>query len=131
MLQHDGVLSWHDRWRSFPVPNPYLGITHEISKVYDTYSPATKSALRWRSHKAQMIKLQEKLGNRLLVLHYDQLFTDPDHQLAALTDHLALTQPFSPLEVKAGSLLQWRSQLTQRDLDDIQDVVGFPPPPAP
>lgn len=128
MLQHAGVSSWHDRWRDFPVPNHFLGITEELAQVYNTYSVATKSALRWRSHNAQMLKLQTSLGNRLLVLHYDTLFTDPDRHLASLAAHLELAQPFPPVVVKADSLQKWRSQLTSEQLIDIQEVVGFQPP---
>jgi hypothetical protein len=29
MLEHAGVLAWHERWREFPVPNRFLGITLE------------------------------------------------------------------------------------------------------
>lgn len=46
MMKHKGVSAWHGRWREFPIPNRFLGITPELEDVYDNLPLASQCALR-------------------------------------------------------------------------------------
>lgn len=63
MLKHKGVLAWHKRWREFPIPNRFLGISLETAQVYDDIPLASKSAMRWVAHHDRMNVLKSTLGD--------------------------------------------------------------------
>jgi hypothetical protein len=124
MLKHKGVLAWHHRWRDFPLPNRFLGITHEIAERYDQMSIETKCALRWQAHANRMREAQRSLDNRLMVIPYEDLIADPQRWLKQLVTHHTLDRPFPPPEVKTVSRDRWRSELTTRQIADIVAVTG-------
>lgn len=127
MLQHTGVLGWHRRWREFPVPNRFLGITEDVAYSYDELSEATRCALRWKSHHDQMRLLQDTLGEHLLVVDYKQLILEPAPVLEQLVAHLSLSAAFPTPETKSDSLDRWRNELADDQIDEIASIVGFRP----
>ncbi len=127
MMQHKGVSSWHQRWKEFPIPNRFLGITEEMADNYETLPLASQCALRWLAHHNRMNDLRDYLGNNLLLISYETFARDTEHTINALQRFLGLQQPVPVPEVKVESLDKWKSQLSEGDVKAIQDIVGFPP----
>jgi hypothetical protein len=125
MLKHPGVLAWHARWKEFPVPNPFLGITRDNHDAYESMPLAAKCALRWKAHRERMHALGEALGPRLLVLQYEDVIRDPDTQLRALDAFLSLPSPIPRPKVKAESLDRWRTELDDEAKSQIAAVTGI------
>ena len=74
MLKHKGVREWCERWKEFPVPNPFLGITNENVDNYKKMSLAGRCAMRWLSHREQIKQVKCKYPERIHVLEYEALF---------------------------------------------------------
>jgi hypothetical protein len=123
MLRHEGVLSWHGRWREFPLPNLLLGIDEAIAAEYDALPTASKCALRWRSHQRRLRELRGSLGDRLLLLSYERLIEDTQHCLEALQAFLGLPGEFPVPEVRRESLDKWKNQLTESEIQEIDAVL--------
>lgn len=127
MLKHPGVLAWHERWKEFPVPNPFLGITRENHATYEAMPLAAKCALRWKAHRERLLQLRDTLGPRLLVLQYEDVILDPEAQLAALDGFLSLPTPIPKPKVKSESLDRWKTELANDVKEQIAQVTGVPP----
>jgi hypothetical protein len=127
MLKHPGVLAWHARWKEFPVPNPFLGITRENEKEYESMPLAAKCALRWKAHRERMDDLRGKLGARLLVLQYEDVIRAPQSQLGALDAFLSLPTAIPMPKVKSESLERWRTELDDEVKAQVARVTGILP----
>ncbi len=127
MLRHEGVRGWHDRWKELPVPNRFLGITEADKANYEDLPVAVKCAMRWRSHRDQMEHLKSQLGERIMVVRYEMLFSDTATLLDEIGEFIGLTSPIPLPHAKASSLNKWKGQLSSADVQYIHNVVGFPP----
>lgn len=127
MMKHGGVSAWHRRWREFPIPNRFLGITHEIADTYDSIPFASQCAMRWLAHHRRMNELKSALGDALLLITYESFTQNTEHTIHGLKQFLGLHQALPIPEVKTESLNKWKSQLSDAELVDIQDIVGFSP----
>lgn len=130
MLKHKGVSAWHARWREFPVPNRFLGITPEMAQYYDTLPLPAQCAFRWRAHHQRMTELQSTLGEDLLVISFETFVQETDRVLATLNQFLGLKSPLRKPEVKTETLHKWENQLSDEALQQIEDTVGFGPTPV-
>jgi hypothetical protein len=128
MMEHPGVSDWHRRWREFPVPNRFLGITPDLAATYDDLPLASQCAIRWRAHHERMEELKAVLGPSLMVIAYEEFAHRTQMIVEDLRVYLGLHAPVPVPDVKLDSLTKWRQQLTSQDLDAIESVVGFPPP---
>jgi hypothetical protein len=125
MLRHGGVGKWHLKWRSFPIPNRFLGITEELADGYDELSMEEKFAIRWKAHAEEMARLRSSLGeDRLRVVEYERLVGDQAAVASELQEFLGLSQPFPPYEMRADSLDKWRDQLSAEQIAAIDAVIG-------
>lgn len=127
MLQHAGVLHWFHRWRRWPVPNSFLGITMDIAPKYDSLPLEQKCALRWTSHQAEMLRLVHQLPTRIFVVRYEQLIDDLQSELGAVWGALGLRPAVHEERVRVESRDKWRTQLTPQQIADVNDIVGFEP----
>lgn len=125
MLKHQSVSKWHKRWKEFPVPNRFLGITVDMKDHYGSYPIAAQCALRWRAHFNQMNDLRHRLGTDLLVISYEEFSQNTAAVIQNLQEFLGLEQPLPLPVVKTESLDKWRTQLSIEDISHIQEVVGF------
>lgn len=123
MLRHRGVLAWHDRWREFPVPNPFLGITAELSAEYDDLSTIDKCVIRWLSHRERMQRLRSALPGRLHVVQYEDMIARPERETEHLQRFLQLERPFPVPTAAVESLDRWRDELSTRQVDEIDRAV--------
>lgn len=127
MIKHAGVSEWHKRWREFPVPNRFLGITVETANRYDEIPFASKCAMRWLAHHDRMNDLKRTLGEDLLVIPYETFAQDTRAILDDIRQFLGLRSEFPMPEVKTQSLDKWKSQLSDEELMQIQEIVGVRP----
>jgi len=125
MLRHRGVAGWHHRWRDFPVPNRFLGITTELAQRYDELPLPARCAHRWLAHHERLEKLQPILGDDLLRVQYEELARRPAETMRRVQSFLKLQTPIALPDVQADSLEKWRQQLTPNQVSQIAGVVGF------
>lgn len=127
MIQHPSVSAWHQRWRDLPVPNRFLGITPKMAKAYGDLPLAAKCALRWVAHHNRLCQLQSILDTSLLAISYETFAEDTREVIHELQRFLGLRQPIPLPKVKTDSLYKWERQLTDAQIDQVQEAVGFPP----
>lgn len=70
MLRHASVLKWQRRWREFPVPNRFLGIT---GGDYHSVPLAAQCAMRWLAYHRRIEELRVR---NLLVVCYEAFDDD-------------------------------------------------------
>ncbi len=130
MMRHKGVSSWHRRWREFPLPNRFLGISWEIAERYDDIPFPSQCAMRWLAHHDRMNALKHRLSDSLKVISYEAFARHTEETIGDLQQFLGLSKPLSLPEVKIESLHKWRYQLSGDEIKQIQNVVGFSPDAA-
>lgn len=127
MMKHGGVSAWHRRWREFPIPNRFLGITEEISKYYDDIPFASQCAMRWHAHHQKLNELRGTLGSALHTLSYETFAHNPATVVEGIQHFLGLKAPMPVPEVKLDSLHKWREALSDSDVANVEKVVGVSP----
>lgn len=127
MMKHKGVSAWHKRWREFPIPNRFLGITEELADGYDDIPFASQCAMRWVAHHNRMNELRDILGDDLLVISYEDFAHDTTNTIYQLKTFLELHKPIPAPRVESESLGKWKAQLSDAELTHVQDIVGFGP----
>ncbi|MGH9585547.1 MAG: hypothetical protein ACRD3F_01235, partial [Acidobacteriaceae bacterium] len=119
------------RWREFPVPNDFLGITKTDANIYEELPIAARCAMRWRSHRDQMSCLKLRLRGKIMVIQYESLFYDTAVILRNLEGFLNLSSAIPDPEIKISSLDKWKEQLTEVEIQQIESIVGFSPQSLP
>lgn len=127
MMQHKGVSAWHQRWREFPVPNRFLGITPEIAERYDDIPFASQCAMRWLAHHNRMNTLRTRLGDSLMVISYESFACNTEKTITELQSFLGLQHPLAVPEVKVDSLNKWENLLSDENIKHIHDIVSTAP----
>jgi hypothetical protein len=130
MMKHRGVAAWHARWKEFPVPNRFLGITPELAAVYDELPLASRCALRWRAHKERLAELGRVLGPDLAVVSFEAFAGDPAATVRRLGAWLDLEPPLAVPAIDRAALGRWSAELSAQDQARIRDVVGECAAPA-
>lgn len=123
MIRCNPVNAWHYRWREFPVPNPFLGITSEIAPDYESLSNAEKCTLRWLSHRDRMGQLRKTLDHRLLVVDYEKLMDDVHSTLRRISEFLGLKSPLATPPIQTESRSKWREVLSEEDIYRIDSMI--------
>jgi len=119
MLQHKGVLSWSKRWREFPVPNEFLGITKELEGVYEGLSLVKKCVLRWAAHQRRLDKLERH--PRALVVNYEDLGLKETQN--RIWGFLGLHQPDFYDRFRASSLTKWKTTLSKKQIKEARAAL--------
>ena len=127
MMKHEAVSAWHKRWREFPIPNRFLGITEEIAKTYDSIPFPSQCAIRWVAHRDRIRQLRGILGDQLLVISYETFAHETRRIIQELQEFLGLAAPIPIPNVRTESLDKWKAHLTDQQVHEIRDVVGFGP----
>ena len=127
MLKHQGVLSWHQRWKEFPIPNRFLGITPDLEQDYDNIPLEKQCAMRWLAHHNKMNSLKETIGKDLLVISYETFAHNTEQQILELQQFLRLKHSIPIPEVRKESLDKWKTQLSEEQITNIQEVVKIEP----
>ena len=119
MLRHRGVQRSIERWRDYPVPNRFLGITESNREAYASMSLVERCTLRWIAHQQELKRLGREMRGAFLLLEYESLQRDTLNQLTRLQTFLDLEQRFGDVSVKSDSLDKWREQLTPQQIQAI------------
>lgn len=127
MLSHEGVLNWFRQWKRYPLPNEFLGIDRATAETYDSLPLVAKCALRWNSHRRRLDNLQRILGSKLYTVQYERLVGSPIEEVERLQRFLELRQPFPSPDVRRAPLSKWKSQLSQTQIEIIEEVTGVTP----
>lgn len=126
MLKHSGVSAWHDRWQEFPIPNRFLGISKKLADEYGNMPLASQCALRWLAHHDRMNELRTILGDDLLVISYESFSLNTEDTVHNLQQFLGLRHSIPVPIVKTDSLQKWKTQLSDEQIKQIQEVVSIP-----
>jgi len=125
MMRHKGVLAWQKNWRKYPIPNKFLGITSENVDKYDSLPLATQCSMRWLSHHNRMVELCKILNDSIKVISYEKFSLHTQEILKDLEEFLELSDNIPLPEVRSDSLLKWKEQLSETQIEQIANVVGF------
>ena len=124
MMEHERVLRWCKEWQKYPVPNPFLGITLENQEAYEKLSLAGRCAVRWKSHNRRMSQLMDRLGDRILVVNYENLVKNFPEESKKIRSFLGQNDDFMFVDIKSLSLEKWKKNLTKDMVADIDKVVS-------
>jgi hypothetical protein len=127
MMKHQGVLEWQRHWRSFSVPNAFLGISREISEVYDGMSTIQKCAIRWLAQTERLAQLSTVLRDRLYIIRYEDLVLHGPTEIARLSKFLGFQTPSKMPRIRRDSIEKWRGQLTDQMYQEIKNIVCAEP----
>lgn len=120
--QHAGVSGWFDKWESFPLPNPFLGIGVADRECYVTMSIAEKSALRWISHVKRLGELKPILGDRLVIVNYEDLCNAGEDQMRRISEFLNVKNKFVMPFVTKESLYK-KNKLSNEDIELMKSTI--------
>jgi hypothetical protein len=123
MLRHSGVRRWCEEWRKYPSPNRFLGITLENADWYSSASLIQRCVARWWSHRQELLRLQSILGNRIVLLRYEDLVSSPENTLTLVERLIGLDEPFPAATPQRQSLAKWKNQLSSAEAIEIEQTV--------
>ena len=124
MVRCPPVMAWHDRWRDFPIPNRFLGISRECADRYDSLSAVERCTLRWLAHRDRMRALGPILGDRLLVVDYETMLDDVRTTLDRVASFIGIPHGLDLPAVRIESRDKWRQVLSPRDICAIDTIVS-------
>lgn len=127
MLRHPGIIHWMQRWREFPVPNAFLGITSGNAHAYGDLTAVQKCALRWRAHYDRLAELMRTPYVVHMVL-YENLCRYPEETLAEVQRFLRLAEPFPTPKVDTTTLEKWKADLDAEDRAAVKMISGVAEP---
>lgn len=120
MLRHAGVKSWFERWREFPIPNRFLGITPELAERYEEMSLVGKCALRWRAHHEEMARVRSLIPDSFLFLSYEDLVGSPEREIDKVDRFIGVRPLGRPVKVERGPLEKWSGVLSAEERGVIE-----------
>ena len=127
MIKHQGVLEWQRHWKSFTVPNAFLGITRQVSEVYDRMSTVEKCAIRWLAQTERVSQLSSILLDRLYIIQYENLALDGKMEIERLSKFLGFQTPSELPNIRCDSIGKWRKHLTDHMYEEIAEIVCAAP----
>ncbi len=98
MLEHSGVRARTEEWRSYPFPNPFLGLTKTSKAGFERASLAGKCAYRWLSHAERTLELVR--AGAVTPVSYERLVLDSEAVMVELAREIGLDAP-SPTDYEA------------------------------
>jgi hypothetical protein len=122
MMKHKHVLGWIENWESYNVPNEFLGISSENSLSYAKMTIAERCTLRWISHYRKLEGLGATLGNKLVIIHYEDLCRDPVNTRGKVADLLEVANDFKLPSVDHGALTRGAS-MPANDIAAIERLL--------
>jgi hypothetical protein len=111
------------KYNKYLLPNNFLGIKEEMISEYENLPIESQCALRWKSHIDRIDKLENKLGDKLLVLDYESLIKNTESELDKLKGFLAFEENIPFPEVREEFLTKWKSNLSKNQIGNINDIL--------
>lgn len=124
MIRMGPVKAWHETWRQYPTPNPFLGISSATALRYDTLTLPEQCTLRWLAHRDRLQQLTPVLGERLFVVSYEALMDATGTTLDRVASQLRLRTPIALPPVHTESRNKWKGLLSADDTARIDALVA-------
>lgn len=119
MLRHRGVQSWYEKLPQ-DRPNRFLGITEKNKRQFAALSLEEKCALRWLSHRVEILRLERLYPDRFLSVNYDRFVLAQQEVLSEVAQFLDVKPTFDVERIELASLDKWRTDLTEGQLQRIR-----------
>ena len=120
MKRHHGINSWSSNWRSYPIPNKFLGIDKDTQ--YDLLSDVEKHTLRWISHHKRTRYLLKIMPNHVYYIQYSDLVNNNEGVLQYLSEALNIDNKFES-KINKKPLTKWQDGLSASDIEQIQNLI--------
>jgi hypothetical protein len=120
MLQH-GCADWGNRWKEFPLPNKFLGITEAAKDVYEDLTLMEKCVWRWCSHNRELQRqclVQWSSDRNHYYLAYDRLLWDHAVSIHAIANFMGIS--LLPGMPQRQNEYKWVDSLTSEDCFKIK-----------
>lgn len=101
-----------NRWRAYPLPCVPSGISRRVAhECYSGLCIEERAALVWLAHECKLHRLKKVLGDRLLVVKFEETMDDPASAVEAIGRHIGAEGPgriVSPIE---GVNEKWQTEI--------------------
>ena len=124
MIAHKGVMKWQENWIQFPHPNEFLGTNIINVEQYTDMSAPERAACRWLSHSRKLELLKRNLGNRFLLVQYEDLILNTETELRKLENFIGLKTKIPSPTPKNESLDRWKKLLDRDVCETIKKITG-------
>lgn len=119
-LLHDGFALNIMFSLSFSMPCPFFGI---FDYTWYELPIEQQYALRWVAHRVEMERLRKVLGDRLVVVQYEDLVNWPLDTVDKLEEFIGLmVRPVKGNTFDKAPLKKWRQNLTEEQVRLIEEV---------
>lgn len=125
MIRMGPVRAWHDTWRQYPTPNPFLGISNTIAERYDNLTLPEQCTLRWLAHRDRVQQLTPVLGEKMLVVSYEKLMDATRPTLDRVAAQLRLRSPIALPPVHTEARFKWKGVLNADDIARIDKTIAL------
>ena len=122
MLDHKGVMKWYQTL-SQDTPNAFLGITSKNKPFFQNLKKEEKCALRWKSHKREIDRLDSLYPDQTLTINYEKFINKPDYYIGIIAEFIGVSKNFELDQIKTSSLDKWKQRLTQEQLHRIEEIL--------
>jgi hypothetical protein len=122
MLRHGGIMRWYE---DLPLdrPNRFLGVTEANRDEFASLSPAERCTWRWRSHRDELLRLERVLGDRFVLVRYEDFAREPATDLDRVARLLGVDNEFELPDIALDSLEKWRRNLSDEQVAAINVVA--------
>lgn len=122
MLNHKGVLSWYKKLPQNKA-NRFLGIEKHNEATFAALPLEEKCALRWLSHRREIIRLEKAYPERFMSVTFDDFLLNSEASLKKLSTFLKIDNVFHPEEFRTDALDKWKTGLTEAQIEQVRAVV--------
>lgn len=122
MLSHKGVRRRSEQWKSYSLPNPFLGISEENLDEYRAASLAQRCAWRWSSHIERTLELAR--AGLLVPVGYERLVESTEMTCGAVWRQAGL-QAVEGIEYGANreSIDKWKTSLNSTEIHEVEAIA--------
>lgn len=122
MLQHPGVRARAEEWRTYPLPNRFLGVTTRNRERYEDASLAGRCAFRWLSHVERTLELAS--SGSLRPLSFERLIQDTSASVASIWADAGLVPvPNAVFAADVSTLDRWVEVLEPAQIDEVVEIA--------
>ena len=122
MLRHEGVLTWFDKYDNKTL-NPFLGVTYSTINTFKELPIESKCALRWKSHRDEIINAKNKYPTHVHVLNYEDFLLDTDRELQKVANFIGISNQFRSEKIINENLTKWRGLLSRSEIANIDIAI--------
>lgn len=123
MKLHKGVSEWIKKYKRYPLPNRFLGISLNNYIVYDKkLSNLQRAVFRWCSHEKRIAYLEAEFPESVMRIIYEDLSTNMSDCMNKISSFLGVRQPQKLNFFYEGSLHK-KLLLNKEEHQEINDAL--------